>query len=540
MRNQSLGNQNRSTRETEDVNPSTSQDVSDRPQTGQDRTDCLYGDKAVRYQLLASGPPIDPVEVETADSAVEVVILWGEQSVLHVAHLAPPRPFRVGEQVDAKGRPITDFLIDEATLGLDCLPLVVETHRGYAVVIPRGAEGELTQGTRKTDLTTLLAEGRLQPCAALEGAWQYPLAKDGSARIQFQGFTFWVRTVAAPKRIGAAQPLRIDWKTERWTLLCAGFMLLMLTLFYLLPPKGAALSLERLDAQSRLIGYLQTPSEYKAVETDDLVFEEKDENQGKRHVGEEGKMGTPDAPKVKRRSGVSGPKNNPDPHLSRQQAKDEATQAGLIGILKKASGAWNSPTSPYGRQTALGRDPMAAIGGLLGNSIGPSFGYNGLGMSHTGRGGGGTGLGTTGVGALNTLGKAGYNKSGGRFDYGRVKKLGKRQPKVPPSPDSRVDTRGSLAKGVIRRIINRHLNEIRFCYEQALTRRPDVQGRVAVKFIIAPTGAVQTAIKASSTVGNPQLEGCIVNAVRRWNFPAPEGGGIVAVTYPFLLQIAGQ
>jgi len=63
---------------------------------------------------------------------------------------------------------------------------------------------------------------------------------------------------------------------------------------------------------------------------------------------------------------------------------------------------------------------------------------------------------------------------------------------------------------------------------------------VAGKCIIAPTGAVQTAIKASSTVGNPQLEGCIVNAVRRWNFPAPEGGGIVAVTYPFLLQIAGQ
>ena len=67
----------------------------------------------------------------------------------------------------------------------------------------------------------------------------------------------------------------------------------------------------------------------------------------------------------------------------------------------------------------------------------------------------------------------------------------------------------------------------------------DLQGRVAVKFIISPTGAVQTAAMASSSLGNAKAEQCIVNAVRRWTFPSPEGGGIVVVTYPFVLEQTG-
>jgi TonB family protein len=96
--------------------------------------------------------------------------------------------------------------------------------------------------------------------------------------------------------------------------------------------------------------------------------------------------------------------------------------------------------------------------------------------------------------------------------------------------------RGSLSREVIRRVIRRHINEVRFCYEQELTARPDLAGRVTVSFIIAATGAVQTASVASSTLSNARVEQCIVTAVRRWTFPAPDGGGIVGVNYPFVLD----
>jgi len=40
-------------------------------------------------------------------------------------------------------------------------------------------------------------------------------------------------------------------------------------------------------------------------------------------------------------------------------------------------------------------------------------------------------------------------------------------------------------------------------------------------------------------VGNAAVEQCVAQAVRRWRFPAPRGGGIVVVSYPILVRAAG-
>ena len=181
---------------------------------------------------------------------------------------------------------------------------------------------------------------------------------------------------------------------------------------------------------------------------------------------------------------------------------------------------------------------MSALGALMGDQIGSNFGFGGLGLRGTGRGGGGTGEGTIGLGNIGTIGHgagggegSGYGRGAGGF-HGR-------EAKVPFIRSGKADVRGSLSKEVIRRIIQRHVNEVKFCYEQELNQRPDLQGRVQVKFIISPTGQVQTAALAGSTLGNPKAEQCIVEAVRRWTFPSPEGGGIVVVTYPFVLEQTG-
>ena len=39
---------------------------------------------------------------------------------------------------------------------------------------------------------------------------------------------------------------------------------------------------------------------------------------------------------------------------------------------------------------------------------------------------------------------------------------------------------------------------------------------------------------------NVRVENCTVQAVRRWEFPKPLGGGIVIVSYPFVLTPAGS
>lgn len=92
---------------------------------------------------------------------------------------------------------------------------------------------------------------------------------------------------------------------------------------------------------------------------------------------------------------------------------------------------------------------------------------------------------------------------------------------------------GSLDKEVIRKGIHANRAQMRKCYESAIKRKPGIAGKEVVKFTISREGPVSAAEITEDTVGDPEMHDCIIAAVKTWNFPAPVGGGIVIVTYPF-------
>ena len=99
-------------------------------------------------------------------------------------------------------------------------------------------------------------------------------------------------------------------------------------------------------------------------------------------------------------------------------------------------------------------------------------------------------------------------------------------------------SRGSLDKEVIRQVIRGHIHEVKDCYERGMVTNPELSGRVSIQFTVSGTGQVIASVVQSSDLKSPDVEQCIAQAVRRWRFPKPEGGGIVIVTYPFLLRSA--
>lgn len=103
-------------------------------------------------------------------------------------------------------------------------------------------------------------------------------------------------------------------------------------------------------------------------------------------------------------------------------------------------------------------------------------------------------------------------------------------PVVPPS-----ERHGSLDKEVIRRVIRRNINAVRYCYEGGLRRDPLLAGRIMVQFVISPSGPVSSSALENSTMGDAAVESCVVAAVGRWVFPSPRGGGSITVSYPFVL-----
>jgi TonB family protein len=469
---------------------------------------------------------------DVSKQATEVVVMWNG-SVLHVYHYhadeKKPENFYIGED------PTCDFPIPAESLkGQTKIPLVLNHVGGSAsVTILPGAQGDVTyEDGNRVSLSELVSNGQAQASSEFSGGYTFAVPPKARVKIDFESWSFLVNAVPNPRKFAA--PLHFDWTSQIYT----GFSLIMhsvfLFLIYFIPPDPEGLSLDLLDENNRFIKYLLSPPEVQQDEVPEwLKKDKKDDEQGgkgKRHKGEEGQMGKRDSKKTDNHYGIKGPKDNPDPHMARSMAKEMAKNAGILSFLSSA----NAPTSPFGADSALGIDPENALGALMGNQVGANFGYGGLGLRGTGRGGGGTGEGTIGLGNLNTIGHGGGGGSGSGYGRG-AGGLGGRRGRAPRIRSGAAMVKGSLSKEVIRRIVHRHINEIKFCYERQLAKRPDLSGRVAIKFIISGTGAVQMAAVASSTLGDPVVENCIAQAVRRWTFPQPEGGGIVIVTYPFQL-----
>jgi len=101
---------------------------------------------------------------------------------------------------------------------------------------------------------------------------------------------------------------------------------------------------------------------------------------------------------------------------------------------------------------------------------------------------------------------------------------------------SRSKTSGELPKKVIKRYIARKMGAIKSCYQKGLQSNPSLQGKVKVKFLIAPTGAVTGVKVADSGLNSPSVENCIVKNIKTWRFPRAKGGGSTMVVYPFVFS----
>jgi hypothetical protein len=98
------------------------------------------------------------------------------------------------------------------------------------------------------------------------------------------------------------------------------------------------------------------------------------------------------------------------------------------------------------------------------------------------------------------------------------------------------EVEGGLDREIIAQYIKSQLGHILACYERQLAARPDLHGKVSVKFTISGTGQVVTQNIAESEMKNQPTESCMLSKVAQWKFPEPKGGTKVMVTYPFMFK----
>lgn len=157
---------------------------------------------------------------------------------------------------------------------------------------------------------------------------------------------------------------------------------------------------------------------------------------------------------------------------------------------------------------------LAAIGNIekSGRNWGKEGSGQGVVISTAGRGGGNS---TSGMGGLAAGGT-------GNAGVGLI--------------EEESEITGGLDREIIAQYIKSKLGQILYCYERQLSANPELFGKVAVRFTIGPTGAVEQQLIGDTTLKNATVEGCILNRVAAWKFPTPQGGTRVLVTYPFLFK----
>ena len=86
---------------------------------------------------------------------------------------------------------------------------------------------------------------------------------------------------------------------------------------------------------------------------------------------------------------------------------------------------------------------------------------------------------------------------------------------------------------MIRKRVRDRLPELEGVYSNAIRRKPDLHGKLLVRFRIDPSGRVQRAEPADGSFPDSAFVNDVLDKVRRWTFEPP-AGRMVEVLYPFV------
>jgi TonB family protein len=399
-------------------------------------------------------------------------------------------------------------------LGSTELPLVSRWREGFLVNVTPQMTGDVAVGGKVYRLADYLA-GR---------GHNFTLPANAQARIDCGDMSFRLDHTTR------AEPLPKRWVTWRWaehkftlaSFLGLGLFLLMI---FTVPPEGMSVSGDLMGMSRTIIPFtIKAPEPEKLPE---ILTNRTDKGPGEAggaHIGESGKMGDPNSKKPMGAYSIAGDRK--DTHLGKAEAAADVLNQGILGVLRSTQASKFADI--FGRDLAVGDAQENILGNLVGDQFAGGWGTGGWGVTGTGAGGGGMHLATIGMGNFNTLGRDGYGHKPG------IGGLGPRTAHKLPTITSGITTvRGSLDKEIIRRVVRLHMNEVKYCYDQELVRKAGIEGRVSIQFVISPMGQVLSSVLQSSTMGNVSVEKCVVDAVKRWEFPKPVGGGIAIVAYPF-------
>ena len=274
-----------------------------------------------------------------------------------------PRDFTIGPD------PTAVYNAPGENLPVPLFPLVQSTGTSYQLLFTQHMKGDVTfDGKTRVSLADTVSQGKAHPASGVSGAFAMSIADGMRAKVDFGNSTFLVNSVPPPRRHPV--PVNFDWRANSYTGGTFVVMALFLAMIFSIPPDPKSLSLDAFMNDQRFAKFLIKPPEEKEEQIPEWLKKKSPDDaggKGKRHKGEEGKMGKKTSKNKAGLYALKGPQDNKDLHLAKQFAEDQAKNAGVLGILKREEGSHLA--SIFGRDSALGNDADNVMGGLVGTAV---------------------------------------------------------------------------------------------------------------------------------------------------------------------------
>lgn len=445
--------------------------------------------------------------------------VWGT-TVLAADNLTPGRSLRVG---DGEGAVVAKP--DNASIS--DLPIRA-VGAGWELDARGATGGEVYLRGRKEDPADLGRGGAPIPIVAGD----YGVIQYGNFGIFFQ----FSNAVPAMKK-----KRRLDW----------GFLLSFLfaavavggglaLIWAITTPRGIPKPLELTSAAELMLQFnMKTEEEIPPPQTgkaeddkgqgvkDPGAKDPKPQGGGKKIKGAEGKLGKNGEEKETRQTGeIRAGLGGMAEALSSDVGEEVKKTLGTISSVADALGGLRSDDIVLGQGSGTGLHGSGNAGGGT-EEGGVPFGSGTLDTGWgPGRGGGfGSGSGGPGGRGLGGHGKGGLGGGDGTGTGGDGER------KV--SGKEKAAAGQGLSPEQIRRVVMSRMGAFQACFEIASAHDPTLKGNVGIAFSINPGGGVSSASITGSSLKNPRVEGCMLRAFQRLQFPAADKPTNAAFPFAF-------
>ena len=84
---------------------------------------------------------------------------------------------------------------------------------------------------------------------------------------------------------------------------------------------------------------------------------------------------------------------------------------------------------------------------------------------------------------------------------------------------------GEIDKRAVSRVLRMRTSAVRSCYERALRKNRRLKGKLALRFVITPSGRVGSVNVKNNALGSGVTR-CVIGKVKSWRFPQPKKGTV--------------